>query len=52
MSEWEIMMHTAPEAHKAKCAQLIKEIDEEETSEDKEEDATEAAPGARSWVKV
>ncbi|KAK2767339.1 DNA repair protein rad5 [Colletotrichum kahawae] len=37
MSEWEIMFHTAPEAYKAKCAQLIKEMDDEE------EDAAEAA---------
>ncbi|KAF4821686.1 DNA repair protein RAD5 [Colletotrichum tropicale] len=52
MSEWEIMMHTAPEAYKAKCAQLIKEIDEEEASEDEEEDDAEAAQGSRLWVKV
>ncbi|KAI8177140.1 DNA repair protein RAD5 [Colletotrichum sp. SAR 10_77] len=43
MSEWEIMLHTAPEAYKAKCAQLIKEIDDEEASEDEEEDAAEGA---------
>ncbi|KAF4878035.1 putative ATP-dependent helicase [Colletotrichum siamense] len=42
MSEWEIMLHTAPEAYKAKCAQLIKEIDDEDASEDEEEDAAEA----------
>ncbi|KAJ0383731.1 hypothetical protein COL922a_009886 [Colletotrichum nupharicola] len=52
MSYWEVMMHTAPMAYQAKCAQLIKEIEEEEASEDKEEDAAEAAPGARLWVKV
>lgn len=52
MSYWEVMMHTAPMAYQAKCAQLIKEIEEEEASEDNEEDAAEAAPGARLWVKV
>ncbi|KAH9226800.1 hypothetical protein K456DRAFT_1813721, partial [Colletotrichum gloeosporioides 23] len=29
MSYWEVMMHTAPMAYQAKCAQLIKEIEEE-----------------------
>ncbi|EQB55214.1 hypothetical protein CGLO_04867 [Colletotrichum gloeosporioides Cg-14] len=52
MSEWEIMMHTAPEAYKAKCAQLIEEIEEEEASEDEEEDAAEAAQAASRCVRV
>lgn len=47
ISKWEIIIHIALEAYKAKCAQLIKEMDEEGASEDKEEDTTEAALGAR-----